>query len=111
VRIGLIAMSGVRVRNPELARLGVTLPQFVSRGRVIASLPTSPGRGSNRWIGLDEAWATKLGVRRQGGRYRIRAHELLARLEAAGHPGAAMSVLVEAPVRYGDRAARRLDAA
>jgi radical SAM superfamily enzyme YgiQ (UPF0313 family) len=40
VRIGLIAMSGVRVRNPELAALGVTLPQFVSRGKVIASLPS-----------------------------------------------------------------------
>jgi radical SAM superfamily enzyme YgiQ (UPF0313 family) len=33
-------MSGVRVRNQELARLGVTLPQFVSRGQVIASLPS-----------------------------------------------------------------------
>jgi radical SAM superfamily enzyme YgiQ (UPF0313 family) len=40
VRIGLIAMSGVRVRTPELARLGVTLPQFVNRGQVIASLPS-----------------------------------------------------------------------
>ena len=40
MRIGLIAMSGVRVRTPELARLGVTLPQFVSRGQVIASLPS-----------------------------------------------------------------------
>jgi radical SAM superfamily enzyme YgiQ (UPF0313 family) len=40
MKIGLIAMSGVRVRNPELARLGVTLPQFVSRGQVIASLPS-----------------------------------------------------------------------
>ncbi len=40
MRIGLIAMSGVRVRNPELAALGVTLPQFVDRGRVIASLPS-----------------------------------------------------------------------
>jgi radical SAM superfamily enzyme YgiQ (UPF0313 family) len=40
MRIGLIAMSGVRVRNAELARLGVTLPQFVSRGQVIASLPS-----------------------------------------------------------------------
>ncbi|NOT31607.1 MAG: radical SAM protein [Planctomycetes bacterium] len=40
MRIGLIAMSGVRVRNPELAALGVSLPQFVSRGRVIASLPS-----------------------------------------------------------------------
>src|SRR4029450_6540308 len=40
MRIGLIAMSGVRVRNEELARLGLTLPQFVSRGKVIASLPS-----------------------------------------------------------------------
>ncbi|HXW06411.1 MAG TPA: radical SAM protein [Vicinamibacterales bacterium] len=40
MRIGLIAMSGVRVRNAELAALGVTLPQFVSRGKVIASLPS-----------------------------------------------------------------------
>jgi radical SAM superfamily enzyme YgiQ (UPF0313 family) len=40
MRIGLIAMSGVRVRTKELAELGVTLPQFVSRGRVIASLPS-----------------------------------------------------------------------
>jgi len=40
MRIGLIAMSGVRVRNPELAALGVSLPQFVSRGKVIASLPS-----------------------------------------------------------------------
>ena len=40
MRIGLIAMSGVRVRTAELARLGVTLPQFVSRGKVIASLPS-----------------------------------------------------------------------
>jgi radical SAM superfamily enzyme YgiQ (UPF0313 family) len=38
--IGLIAMSGVRVRTKELAELGVTLPQFVSRGEVIASLPS-----------------------------------------------------------------------
>ncbi len=40
MRIGLIAFSGVRVRNPELAALGVTLPGFVRRGRVIASLPS-----------------------------------------------------------------------
>jgi len=42
VRIGLIAMSGVRIIHPELAWLGVTLPQFVSRGHVIASLPSLP---------------------------------------------------------------------
>jgi radical SAM superfamily enzyme YgiQ (UPF0313 family) len=40
MRIGLIAMSGVRVRNAELASLGVTLPQFVNRGKVVASLPS-----------------------------------------------------------------------
>jgi radical SAM superfamily enzyme YgiQ (UPF0313 family) len=40
MRIGLIAMSGVRVRTPALAALGVSLPQFVNRGKVIASLPS-----------------------------------------------------------------------
>jgi radical SAM superfamily enzyme YgiQ (UPF0313 family) len=40
MRIGLIAMSGVRVRTPRLAALGITLPQFVERGKVIASLPS-----------------------------------------------------------------------
>ena len=33
-------MSGVRVRTRELAELGVTLPGFVNRGKVIASLPS-----------------------------------------------------------------------
>ncbi len=40
MRIGLVALSGVRVRTAELAALGVTLPGFVRRGRVIASLPS-----------------------------------------------------------------------
>ena len=40
MRIGLIAMSGVRVRTQELAELGVTLPGFVNRGKVVASLPS-----------------------------------------------------------------------
>ena len=40
MRIGLIAMSGVRVRSKELVELGVTLPGFVNRGKVIASLPS-----------------------------------------------------------------------
>jgi len=33
-------MSGVRVWDPELRALGLTLPGFVERGRVIASLPS-----------------------------------------------------------------------
>lgn len=40
MRIGLIAMSGMRVCDPELVRIGLTLPGFMERGRVIASLPT-----------------------------------------------------------------------
>jgi radical SAM superfamily enzyme YgiQ (UPF0313 family) len=40
MKVGLIAMSGVRVVNPKLVELGVTLPQFVSRGQVIAQLPS-----------------------------------------------------------------------
>ena len=40
MKICLIGMSGVRVRTRELAELGVTLPGFVRRGEVIASLPS-----------------------------------------------------------------------
>jgi len=40
MKLGLIAMSGVRVRNPELLAIGLTLPGFVERSQVIASLPS-----------------------------------------------------------------------
>ena len=40
MQLGLLAMSGVRCIDPEIAWLGVTLPQFVARGHVIASLPS-----------------------------------------------------------------------
>ena len=40
MRLGLIAMSGVRAHNPELTRLGLTLPGFVERNKTIASLPS-----------------------------------------------------------------------
>ncbi len=36
----LIAMSGVRVKDKELLELGMTLPGFVERSKVIASLPS-----------------------------------------------------------------------
>ena len=39
-RVGLLAVSGVRVYNERLIRLGVTLPGFVERARVIASMPS-----------------------------------------------------------------------
>ncbi len=40
MKIGLIAMSGIRVCDAELLRLGLTLPGFVERSQVIASLPS-----------------------------------------------------------------------
>lgn len=39
-RLLLLAMSGVRVYNEELRTLGLTLPGFIERGRLIASLPS-----------------------------------------------------------------------
>ena len=40
MKLGLVAMSGVRAENEALMRLGLTLPGFVSRSRVIAKLPS-----------------------------------------------------------------------
>ena len=40
MKIGLLALSGVQVRTERIAKLGVTLPGFVKRGKIIASLPS-----------------------------------------------------------------------
>ena len=40
MKLGLIAMSATRAHNKELTELGFTLPGFVDRSRVIASLPS-----------------------------------------------------------------------
>src|SRR5207244_10827950 len=40
MRLGLLALSGVRAHNAELNALGLTLPGFVERRRVTASLPS-----------------------------------------------------------------------
>ena len=40
MRIGFIAMSGIRACDAELLQLGLTLPGFVERSRTIASLPS-----------------------------------------------------------------------
>ena len=39
-KIAFIALSGVRAHNAELSKLGLTLPGFVDRNRIIASLPS-----------------------------------------------------------------------
>ncbi|MEO7298961.1 MAG: radical SAM protein, partial [Verrucomicrobiota bacterium] len=40
MKIGFIAMSGVRAHNQELTELGLTLPGFVERNKIIASMPS-----------------------------------------------------------------------
>ncbi len=40
MRIGMIAMSGIRCCDDELLRKGLTLPGFVERSKTIASLPS-----------------------------------------------------------------------
>ncbi len=40
MKIGLIAMSGIRACDTELLELGLTLPGFVERSKQIASLPS-----------------------------------------------------------------------
>jgi radical SAM superfamily enzyme YgiQ (UPF0313 family) len=40
MRIGLIAMSGTRACDEELMKIGLTLPGFIERSKVIASLPS-----------------------------------------------------------------------
>ncbi len=40
MRIGLIAISGIRACDVELLQLGLTLPGFLERSKVIASLPS-----------------------------------------------------------------------
>jgi hypothetical protein len=40
MKIGFIAMSGVRAWDPELLALGLSMPGFVERKEVIAQLPS-----------------------------------------------------------------------
>ena len=40
MRIALIAIGGIRIRDEDLVKVGLTLPGFVERGKVIASLPS-----------------------------------------------------------------------
>lgn len=40
MKIGLIAIAGVKIQTRKFIDLGITLPQFVNRGQVIAQLPS-----------------------------------------------------------------------
>jgi len=40
MKIGFIAMSGVRAENKELTQIGLTLPGIIERNKIVASLPS-----------------------------------------------------------------------
>ena len=40
MKIGFLAMSGLRAHDPELLKLGLTLPGVLERGKVLSSLPS-----------------------------------------------------------------------
>jgi radical SAM superfamily enzyme YgiQ (UPF0313 family) len=40
MKIGFLAMSGLRVYDPKLLQLGLTLPGILERGKVVATLPS-----------------------------------------------------------------------
>lgn len=40
MKIGFLAMSGLRAHDPKLLELGLTLPGIIERGRVLSSLPS-----------------------------------------------------------------------
>src|SRR5438874_3014599 len=40
MKIGLIAVAGVKLQTRKFIELGITLPQFINRGQVIARLPS-----------------------------------------------------------------------
>ena len=40
MKVGFLAMSGIRAHDAELLRLGLTLPGFVERSKTVASLPS-----------------------------------------------------------------------
>ena len=40
IKLGLIAMSGIRAENPELMKLGLTLPAFLERAMTLFAMPS-----------------------------------------------------------------------
>src|SRR5205814_1588994 len=40
MKIGFLAMSGLRAHDPKLLALGLTLPGVVERGKIVSSLPS-----------------------------------------------------------------------
>ena len=103
MNVGLFAMSGIRVCDAELLRLGLTLPGFVERSKTIASLPSlglltlagmTPPQHDIRYVEVDdvESWdpATAAGLDLAAiSSYSAQideAYELAARCRSVGVP-------------------------
>src|ERR1700730_9595183 len=124
MKIGFIAMSGVRCHDQKLMDLGLTLPGFVERSKVIASLPSlglltlaglTPARHEIRYIevadvrdlpllpeGLDLAALSSFSAQID------EAYELASRFRRAGVPtvmgGPHVTALPEEALQYCDAA-------
>ena len=122
MRIALIAMSGVRVYDPELVRLGLTLPGFVERSKVIASLPSlglltlagmTPGEHQVKYIEVPDLAALEtlpmdfdlVAISSYSAQIK-EAYSLAARYRQAGIPvvlgGLHVSALPEEAIRFCD---------
>src|SRR5260370_36617436 len=63
MKIGLIAIAGVKIQTRKFIELGITLPQFVNRSQVIAQLPSlalltlagaTPAGGDVEYLEVDD---------------------------------------------------------
>lgn len=66
MKIGVVAIAGVKIQTRKFIDLGITLPQFVNRGRVIAQLPSlalltlagaTPGGTALEYVEVDDVAA------------------------------------------------------
>lgn len=66
MKIGLIAIAGVKIQTRKFVDLGITLPQFINRGQVVAQLPSlalltlagvTPGGVEVEYIEVDDVEA------------------------------------------------------
>ena len=75
MKIGFLALSGIRVVDPDLQTIGINLPGFVERSKVIASLPSlglltlaglTPDTHEMRYVDIPDIDAPALATRLPG---------------------------------------------
>ncbi len=75
MKIGFLALSGIRVVDPDLQTIGINLPGFVERSKVIASLPSlglltlaglTPDTHEIRYVDIPDVDAPEIAARLPG---------------------------------------------